>query len=62
MSELSLNRQNGVALITNIFIFYFLEDAGIVRTTVDAMTQGDLSGLDMKVKIVFLTEEEVGRF
>ena len=43
-------------------LFIFLENAEIVRTTVDAMTQGDLSGLDMKVKIVFLTEEEMGRF
>ena len=43
-------------------LFIFLENAEIVRTTVDAMTQGDLSGLDMKVKIVFLTEEEMGFF
>ena len=40
--------------INKLFLLIILENAEIVRTTVDAMTQGDLSGLDMKVNYFFL--------
>ena len=38
-------------VIIHVFL-YSLVDNEIVRTTVDAMTQGDLSNLDMKVCLV----------
>ena len=46
-----------IFLFCPVLINYFLENAEIVRTTVDAMTQGDLSGLDMKVREMIMYEQ-----
>ena len=40
-----------IYLFFHLFI-YLCTDTEVVRTTVDAMTQGDLSNLDMKVSLL----------